>query len=179
MPAGRCRTGAEPLYDGYVTATPNRLNSDLGWGLAVVFRAYVKAADSIADKIPGSHRGYQVLSSAARDDPGSQAALAQRLGIDRTVMTYLLDDLEAAGLVERQADPADRRSRRIVATDHGREVLSELDVRFAGAEQHLLRGLDATDQAEFRRLLSDVAGLANDQDPVTSACEAAEDVKSR
>lgn len=162
-----------------MTAAPDRLNSDLGWGLAVVFRAYVKAADAIADKIPGSHRGYQVLSAAARDDPGSQAALAQRLSIDRTVMTYLLDDLEAARLVERQPDPADRRSRRIVATDHGREVLLELDGRFADAEQHLLRGLTPADQAEFRRLLSDVAARANDHDPVSDACEAAEDIKSR
>jgi DNA-binding MarR family transcriptional regulator len=162
-----------------VTATPERLSGDLGWGLAVVFRAYVKAADSIADKIPGSHRGYQVLSAAALDDPGSQAALAQRLSIDRTVMTYLLDDLEAARLVERRADPADRRSRRIVATDHGREVLLELDGRFAGAEQRLLRGLDPADQAEFRRLVSDIAARVNDRDPMADACEAAEDVKSR
>jgi DNA-binding MarR family transcriptional regulator len=53
-------------------------------------------------------------------------------------MTYLLDDLEAAKLVERQPDPADRRSRRVVATAHGREVLADLDARFARAEQHLL-----------------------------------------
>src|ERR1700691_3459030 len=104
-----------------MTGTPDRLSGDLGWGLAVLFRAYVKAAEAIADDVPGGNRGYQVLSAAARDEPGSQAAMAQSLGIDRTVMTYLLDDLEAARLVERHADPADRRSRRVVATGHGRE----------------------------------------------------------
>ena len=78
-----------------MTGTPDRLSGDLGWGLAVLFRAYVKAAEAIADDVPGGHRGYQVLSAAARDEPGSQAAMAQSLGIDRTVMTYLLDDLEA------------------------------------------------------------------------------------
>ena len=31
-------------------------------------------------------------------------------------MTYLLDDLEAAGLVERRPDPTDRRARRVAPT---------------------------------------------------------------
>lgn len=78
-----------------MTVTPDSLTCDLGWGLAVVFRAYIKAADATTADIPGTHRGYQVLRAAAHDTPGSQAALAQRLNIDRTVMTYLLDDLES------------------------------------------------------------------------------------
>jgi DNA-binding MarR family transcriptional regulator len=162
-----------------MTVTPDRLAGDLGWGLAVVFRSYVKAADEIADEIPGSHRGYQVLSAAARDDPGSQAAMAQRLGIDRTVMTYLLDDLEAANLVERQPDPADRRSRRVVATSHGRDILATLDDRFAAAEHRLMAPLNPDDQAHFRRLLRDVATHADDADAVTTPCDAVEDLKSR
>src|SRR5450631_898751 len=78
------------------------LADDLGWGLGVVFRAYVTAADAAVAELPGGPRGYQVLAAATRSDVGSQLALAQHLGIDRTVMTYLLDDLEAAGLIERR-----------------------------------------------------------------------------
>ena len=156
-----------------------RLAADLGWSLAVVFRAYVKAADTVTAGVPGGHRGYQVLGAAARDEPGSQAAMAQRLGIDRTVMTYLLDDLEGAGLVERQPDPADRRSRRVAATARGRAVLEDLDARFARAEQHLLAGLDAGQQAAFRALLGDLATHVNDLDPVATACDAVEDIGGR
>jgi DNA-binding MarR family transcriptional regulator len=155
---------------GGMTVTPDRLAGDLGWGLAVVFRAYVKAADAATAGMPGGHRGYQVLCAAARDEPGSQAAMAQRLGIDRTVMTYLLDDLEAAKLVERQPDPADRRSRRVAATAHGREAL---------AEQHLLAGLGPEDQAAFRKLLGALAARVNDLDPILTACEAVEDLTAR
>ena len=36
-----------------------------------------------------------------------QARIAERLGLDRTVMTHLIDDLEEAGLVERRPDRAD------------------------------------------------------------------------
>jgi DNA-binding MarR family transcriptional regulator len=161
------------------TALGDRLADDLGWGLAVVFRAYVKAADAVTDGIPGGHRGYQVLFAAARDQPGSQAALAQRLGIDRTVMTYLLDDLEAADLVARQPDPLDRRSRRIVATAHGCDILAELETRFDHAEQHLLAGLAPDARPVFRALLRDLAAHANALDPVATACDAITDLAAR
>jgi len=166
-----------------MSATPvspaDRLAGDLGWGLAVVFRGFVKAADAVTDGLPGGHRGYQVLSAAAQDEPGSQAALAARLGIDRTVMTYLLDDLVAAGLVERRADPCDRRTRLVVATDHGRSVLADLQARFTAAEQHVLAALSPQEQATFRGLLAAMARHVNDPDPVNSACEAVADLTRR
>jgi DNA-binding MarR family transcriptional regulator len=157
----------------------DRLTGELGWGLAVVFRGYVKAADAVTDGLPGGHRGYQVLSAAARDEPGSQAALAARLGIDRTVMTYLLDDLAEAGLVERRPDPGDRRTRLVVATDHGRTVLDDLDKRFTRAEQHILGGLSSDDQAAFRALLATLATHVNSADPVATACDAVLDIGAR
>jgi DNA-binding MarR family transcriptional regulator len=162
-----------------MSVTTERLAGELGWGLAVVFRGYVKAADAITEGLPGGHRGYQVLSAAALDEPGSQAALAGRLGIDRTVMTYLLDDLVEAGLVERRQDPCDRRTRLVVATDHGRNVLADLDRRFARAEQHMLAGLAPGDQIAFRHLLTRLATHVNCLDPVATACDAVADISTR
>ena len=101
------------------------LSNDLGWALGAVFRGYVKATHEALADLPGGPRGYQVLAAAAGDEHGSQLALAQRLGVDRTVMTYLLDSLAEAGLVERRPDPADRRARRVVATARGRALLKE------------------------------------------------------
>jgi DNA-binding MarR family transcriptional regulator len=162
-----------------MSVTTERLAGELGWGLAVVFRGYVKAADAVTEGLPGGHRGYQVLSAAALDEPGSQAALAGRLGIDRTVMTYLLDDLAEAGLVERRQDPCDRRTRLVVATDLGRSVLADLDKRFARAEQHILGGLAPEEQAAFRHLLSSLATHVNCLDPVATACDAVADIGAR
>ena len=152
------------------------LAADLGWTLSVVLRAYVKAAKAATADLPGGPRGHQVLSAAAREEPGSQSALAHRLGVDRTVMTYLLDDLVAAGLVERQPDPADRRNRRVVATGRGRTVLAELDRRMRAAEDHLLAGLDGAERRSLRELLQRVAGYANDLDPIANTCEAIADI---
>jgi len=147
------------------------LLDDLGWGLGVVFRAYATAAAEAVADLPGGPRGYQVLAAASRGAVNRQLALAQHLGVDRTVMTYLLDDLEAAGLIERQPDPADRRARRVVATAKGTELLASLDRRLADAESHLLAPLDDGERASFRAQLRRLATRANAVDPVASPCD--------
>jgi DNA-binding MarR family transcriptional regulator len=153
------------------------LSHDLGWALGVVFRSYVKAANAAFTDVPGGPRGYQVLAAASRTDQKSQLALAQHLGVDRTVMTYLLDDLERAGLIERHPDPADRRARRIVATVRGRGLLDDLDRQLQAAEQLVLAGLDtAEDRRVFRALLRQLAIHVNDLDPLRNACDVAQHV---
>jgi DNA-binding MarR family transcriptional regulator len=134
------------------------LSNDLGWALGVLSRCYLKAAAAAFADVPGGPRGYQVLAAAARDEHGSQLALAQHLGVDRTVMTYLLDSLAEAGLIERRPDPADRRARRIVATSRGRAVLDGLGERLRAAEDQVLGGLDDDrDRQAFRALLQRLA----------------------
>ena len=53
-------------------------------------------------------------------------------------MTYLLDSLAEAGLIQRRPDPADRRARRIVATARGRSLLDGLGERLREAEDQVL-----------------------------------------
>jgi DNA-binding MarR family transcriptional regulator len=172
---GGATAGTDGTDDG--TGTDNEtatscggvLAGDLGWGLGVTFRAYVAAAHPVLVNLPGGPRGYQVLATAARGAVNSQLALAQHLGVDRTVMTYLLDDLEAAGLIERQADPADRRARRIVATAAGQQRLDELDQRLRDVESDLLAPLDPAAQASFRTHLRVLATGAGRTTPTVAA----------
>jgi MarR family transcriptional regulator, transcriptional regulator for hemolysin len=154
------------------------LETDLGWALGRVFRSYVKMFDAILSDLPGGPRGYQVLAAAVHGTPCSQLALAQHLGIDRTVMTYLLDDLTGAGLVERQPDPTDRRARRVVATAPGRELLERLEHQLCRAEEHLLSPLDEHQRLSLRMLLQQVAQHAQHLDPVTNTCDVAEEIRA-
>ena len=147
------------------------LAEDLGWGLGVLFRAYLRAVEHAVADVPGGPRGYQVLSAAAQGHVNSQLALAQHLGIDRTVMTYLLDDLAGDGLIERQPDPSDRRVRRIIATGKGTDLLTRLEQRLAEAEGWLLAPLADADRAQFRSQVRLLAVEANAADPVSSACQ--------
>lgn len=153
------------------------LDGDLGWTLGVIFRAYVRASSAAVADVPGNHRGYQVLTAAARDEAPSQSALVERLGIDRTVLTYLLDDMERAGLVVRRPDPADRRTRRIVATEPGRALLCRLEERLAHAEGHVLAGLPAAERETLKSLLSRLAAHANALDPVADTCAVVRDLQ--
>jgi DNA-binding MarR family transcriptional regulator len=137
--------------------TPPAVTADLGWALGTVLRAYVTAAHAVLDDLPGGPRGYQVLAAATSDDTGSQLALAQKLGVDRTVMTYLIDDLERSGLVERRPDPADRRTRRITLTEGGRERLCGLERALRQAEEQVLAPLEPDEQDVLRRLLQRIA----------------------
>jgi DNA-binding MarR family transcriptional regulator len=157
-------------------ACQDALVEDLGWGLGVVFRAYVTAAHAAVADLPGGPRGYQVLSAAAHGTVASQLALAQHLGIDRTVMTYLLDDLESAGLIERRPDPVDRRARHVVATDKGAELLVTLDRRLESAETHLLAPLDEDARETFRSQVRLIATRINALDPLDNPCALAEQV---
>lgn len=153
---------------------PQSVESDLGWALGRVARAHLRATQSVVAGLPGGPRGYQVLAAAARGEAGSQLALAQWLGVDRTVMTYLLDELQAATLVERRPDPADRRARRIVLTDHGRSTLCDLERRLREVEQHVLAPLAAEEQDVLRALLRRLA-VADPDAP--SACQVARDLQ--
>src|SRR3954454_4256573 len=107
---------------------------DLGWHLGMVLRGYQARFEEAVEGVPGGVRGYQVLSTVVHRDPPNQQALAAHLVIDRTVLTYLLDTLVEAGVVERVPAPSDRRARKIIATEEGRESLARYEERVASAE---------------------------------------------
>src|SRR5438067_4129792 len=67
-------------------------------------------------------RAWAVLSELAEAGPRPQIDLATATRTDRTVMTYLLDDLEEKHLIERTRDPSDRRSYQIHLTRRGEET---------------------------------------------------------
>lgn len=153
------------------------LESDLGWMLGVAFRSYVKAADTALRNLPGGPRGYQVLTFAAQDGAANQGAIASQLGIDRTVFTYLIDDLEQLELVERRPDPTDRRSRLVVATDKGRALWVQCQEALAHVDTHVLGALEPGEAATFRGLLQRVACRAQVLDPIENLCEVVEQVQ--
>ncbi|MCO8274180.1 MarR family winged helix-turn-helix transcriptional regulator [Actinoplanes sp. TRM 88003] len=132
--------------------------ADLGAALGTLLRSYSGMVGPKLDGFPHGARGYQTLCEVVAGNPPSQAALAAKLGIDRTMMTYLIDDLTDAGLVERQPDPYDRRRRQIVATPGGRAAIASLCGQVAEAEEAALANLDDRERVIFRRLLTKAAG---------------------
>ncbi|REE04055.1 DNA-binding MarR family transcriptional regulator [Citricoccus muralis] len=154
-------------------ATPNSAApGDLGWHLGMVLRGYQSRFEDAVEGMPGGIRGYQVLSAVIHRDPANQQALGAHLGIDRTVLTYLLDSLEKDGVVERVPAPSDRRARKVLATDHGRELLVKYEERVASAESALLAGLEPAEESTLIDLIGRLAMDVHRAQPGSNPCEA-------
>jgi MarR family transcriptional regulator, transcriptional regulator for hemolysin len=145
---------------------------DLGWHLGMVLRGYQSRFEAAVEEMPGGIRGYQILSAVVHRDPANQQALGAHLGIDRTVLTYLLDGLEQDGVVERVPAPSDRRARKVLATDHGRDLLAQYEKRVAAAESTLLAGLTPEEATTLVGLVGRLAMDVHRAQPGANPCEA-------
>ncbi|MBB3139506.1 MarR family winged helix-turn-helix transcriptional regulator [Halomonas organivorans] len=78
----------------------------------------------------------------AGGDGLSQKALAKRVGMEGSSLVRHLDRLESRGLVRRQSDPRDRRTKRVFLTPAGRDAVTTLRADLLAAEMALLDDLD-------------------------------------
>lgn len=93
------------------------------------------------------------LLLALAETPTNQNALARRFGVDRTTMVALVDDFEARGLLERLADPTDRRAYRLVLTKAGRATVRLVATRLRQAERDALAPLSDRQRAQLASAL--------------------------
>jgi DNA-binding MarR family transcriptional regulator len=108
-------------------------------------------------------RHFGMLSHLAASEGQSQQALSNALGIHRSAVVTLVDDLEHRGLAERQRDPADRRAYTLYLTPPGRALLADLQRMAEDHEDELMTALDASERSRLISLLQRVAesqGLA-------------------
>jgi MarR family transcriptional regulator, organic hydroperoxide resistance regulator len=90
--------------------------------------------------------------------PGSNVLMchiASALSCDASNVTNLVDRLETRGLIERQADPADRRARRIVLTRTGARLRTQL-LEDVFAPPLSLGALNAAELKQFEQLLEKI-----------------------
>jgi DNA-binding MarR family transcriptional regulator len=93
--------------------------------------------------------GYIVLN-ALRDAPQStQVALAEKIGADKTRIIATLDDLQEAGLISREPDPADRRARLLSITAAGVLVRCAVRDEIQRKEERLLAELTVAERTAF------------------------------
>lgn len=99
----------------------------------------------------------RVLAAVGPDEALSQQALGARLGIDRTTVVAVIDDLEGLGLAVRRVDPDDRRAHRIELTKPGRATLARADASVAAADDALLAPLARDERRQLHALLRRIA----------------------
>ncbi|KWV30867.1 MULTISPECIES: MarR family winged helix-turn-helix transcriptional regulator [Micromonospora] len=142
-PVDRTRsTGRDRLRDSV-------LAGDLSFLLARANALALAAANAALAEHGLKARSYSVLALAADDVRPTQRELAEFLRLDPSQVVALIDGLAQRALVERRADPADRRANVLVATDAGRELFARAQdsVRAVG-----LGSLPAVTPREHERL---------------------------
>jgi DNA-binding MarR family transcriptional regulator len=107
------------------------------------------ALAEIGLRIPGNG----VLAVLADEGPQSQRALASSLRLNRSVMVQVVDELEAAGLVERRRNPSDRRAYALELTDEGHRRVADAERVIGSVHAQLLGDLGEKERAELHALL--------------------------
>ena len=117
---------------------------------------------------PGWH---DVLATLRRSGPPFRLRptdLTTALMLTSSGTTKRLDRLERAGLVERTADPHDRRAVAISLTAQGRALIDRVTEAHLANERHILQSLGATDQQRLADLLRDLQVGLSAAGPETS-----------
>lgn len=133
------------------------LGDDLSFLLARANALSLAAGNAALAKVGLRARSYSVLAVAAGGSRPSQRDLAEFLRLDPSQVVALVDDLQARGLVAREADPADRRANVVVATPAGRVVYDQARAEAREAEQRVFARLTPQDRDRLAALLQLVA----------------------
>lgn len=99
---------------------------------------------------------FDVLATLATGEGITQQELAERLLVTKGNVVGLLNRLEAQGLVERRADPDDKRANRLHLTASGRKAYRRTMPEQLDLVQRVTRPLSDADVAALRRLLEDL-----------------------
>ncbi|MCC2689281.1 MAG: MarR family transcriptional regulator [Rhizobiaceae bacterium] len=99
---------------------------------------------------PGEAR---TLMHAARAGPVRQNALAERMGVEAMTLSAYLDRLEAAGLIERQPDPQDRRAKIVCLAEAAGPVIDRIVPVAAAIRAEASRGIPAREWEHLLDLL--------------------------
>lgn len=118
-----------------------------------VAREHLNPLFSEAGLQPGEFDVLATLRRSGEPCMLSPTRLYEAMMLSSGGMTDRIDRLERAGLVERRADPKDRRGKLIALTDAGRRVIDETIGRHVANEERLLSNLTRREQETLDSLL--------------------------
>jgi MarR family transcriptional regulator for hemolysin len=136
--------------------------------VARLLRTY---ADQRARQFGISRAQWVVLIRLDRSEGLKQSELAEILDLQPISLTRLLDRLAENGLIERRADPNDRRANRLYLTPAARPLLNQLTALGNEMMDEVLAGLDGRAN---ERLLKDLLHIKDNLRTVISARQANE-----
>jgi MarR family transcriptional regulator for hemolysin len=114
--------------------------------------AHVRAAD-VLESVGLTPALFGLLNVIGAREGAIQQELGAAMGIDRSTMVSLIDQLEGEGLAKRRPSATDRRAREIAITPKGRRLLERARGMILATEDEVLAGLTADERDELIALL--------------------------
>jgi MarR family transcriptional regulator, transcriptional regulator for hemolysin len=133
---------------------PRSLNRDFAFILNDVARMLRTYADQRAGQFGITRAQWVVLARLDRFEGLKQSELAEMLDLQPITVTRLLDRLCENGLIERRADPGDRRAKRLFLTPAARPLLERLGEL---GEELMTNALVGVDRATVEHMVGQLA----------------------
>ncbi|NLO20443.1 MAG: MarR family transcriptional regulator [Syntrophomonadaceae bacterium] len=96
---------------------------------------------------------YAILSCLWEEDSQTPRQLAERLSLDSSSITGILDRVEQKGLIQRQAVPRDRRALQVVLTDKGQALKEPVKQAILDANKKVLKRFEDQESENLRKYL--------------------------
>lgn len=129
-------------------------SDNLGSLIADVSHLMRRAFDERARSIGLSRPQWRVLTMLRRHEGIHQAGLADLIEVEPITLARMVDRLQDAELVERRADPQDRRTWRLFMTAKGRALLEDMRPMAFGLFEEAMTGLTALEQDNLFQMLA-------------------------
>jgi DNA-binding MarR family transcriptional regulator len=126
-----------------ITRTSRRLRQEAGPGLSPTLTA--------------------ALATVDRHGPLTPSELAKRERVQRPTATRLVARLEELGVLQRAADPLDRRSSLLSVTPEGKALLKQMRERKTAFLAHRIEGLDSEERVTLDRAAAILERLLEDE----------------
>lgn len=151
------------------------MSDSVGFLLSDAARLIRRRFDQHARALGITRPQWQVLFALSRLEGTNQGALADHLEVEPITLCRMVDRLQEANLVERRADPADRRAWRLFLTDKARPLLDRMHDIGATVLDEALAGLKPAERERLAETLTliraNLAAKPNDETALKSGTE--------
>jgi DNA-binding MarR family transcriptional regulator len=148
------RTDSEPVGIGPHHPAPFQA---VGFKLSSLGHAVARQFKAALEPFGLEPREFALLRVVGFAEGRSQQALGESLQIPASRMVALVDALEERGVLERRANPHDRRARALFLTEQGRQLLLDASTAASEYERALTGDLDEREREQLIATLDRIA----------------------
>jgi DNA-binding MarR family transcriptional regulator len=136
-------------------SAPTRIRDLPTW---LISRTYVRSHGLLNDGFAASGTGlrtyhYRLLAALEESGPMVQAELGRNTSVDPSDLVAVLSELEQRGLVQRTADPSNRRRNIVSITRAGSKQLRALDNVIDEIQERVIAPLSQSERRQLTKLL--------------------------